>query len=72
MSTAAYTYDKPNVDLYELQTLHRGSTLSGRLEANWNNEKMAGNNKREKKTSLTFKERLFGHKKGRKGGNYGM
>ena len=55
-------------DLYELQTLHRGSRLE---QSRWTPEKMAATAKREKKAPLTFKERFFGGKRNKKG-NFGL
>ena len=74
-TTASYRLDNKSasIDLYELKTLPRGSILNtGRLtdppwDENHNKDRMAVNTKREKKVSLTFKERLFGPKKNRKG-----
>ena len=59
-------------DLYELQTLHRGSRLVVESASKWNNSphnnRMAtAAAKREKKPQLSFKERFFGGKKNRKG-----
>lgn len=65
MSTAAYSFDNnPKLDLYELKTLTRGSNIH-----DWEKPRMAANSKRQKKSSITFKERLFGPKKSSRKGN---
>lgn len=64
MSTSAayFAKDTSEENIYELQTIHRGSKLG---EIQWNTMKMA-ESRREKKPSITLRERIFGSKKSRK------